>query len=332
MAGNTTDWQAGVQLLKQGKTAEAIEALRAATGADPSCFEAHMYLGMALAQTGQAAAGAESLLQAVSLKPESAVARYNLGCALERAGDDTGAADAFDEAVRLDPAHAKAQQARERAQSRLAAGALQPAEPAPAQPAAAAPPPKAEKPKAKSKPARAAAKSGSRAKLLVPLAAVVVLGGAAAAYLLLFASTPTKTATQYLTAMQAQKYADLAPLCTKDSQSLIDGLKSSAQRQPKLTKFEVGAATKQRSEATVQAKVTLELPSMFGQPARPLELELPVILSKEGLQWKVSLQRTQEEASKAFVATVRKLVPPALQNLLDKALGKAFSKGGAPPQ
>jgi len=29
---------------------------------------------------------------------------------------------------------------------------------------------------------------------------------------------------------------------------------------------------------------------------------------------------------------VRKLVPPALQNLLDKALGKAFSKGGAPPQ
>ena len=332
MAGNTADWQAGVQLLKQGKTAEAIEALRASTGADPTCFEAHMYLGMALAQTGQAAAGVEPLRQAVNLRPESAVARYNLGCILERAGDDAGAAEAFEGAIHLDPSHAKAQQALQRAQSRLAAASEQPAEQAPAQPAAAAPPPKAAKPKAKPKPPRAAGKPGSRAKLLVPLVAVVVLGGAAAAYLLLFASTPTKTATQYLTAMQAQQYDDLAKLCTKDSQSLIDGMKASAQRQPKLTKFEVGAATKQGSEATVQAKVTLELPPMFGQAGRPVELELPVVLGKEGLQWKVSLQRTQEEASKAFVAALRKMVPPALQNLLENALSKAFSKGGAPPQ
>ncbi len=56
------------------------------------------------------------------------------------------------------------------------------------------------------------------------------------------------------------------------------------------------------------------------------------MLGKEGLQWKVNLPRTQEEAAKAAVAALRKMLPPAVQKLFENALSKGSSKGGAPPQ
>jgi len=49
MAANAADWRAGVQLLKEGKTAEAVEMLTRLTSTSPDDFNAQMYLGIALA-------------------------------------------------------------------------------------------------------------------------------------------------------------------------------------------------------------------------------------------------------------------------------------------
>lgn len=321
MAADVTDWRSGVQLMKQGKVAEAAQLLASITAADPSNFDAQVYLGIALAQLGRAGEGAAALQQAVTLNPGSALARFNLGCVLERAGDDSTAAEVFASVLQIDPSHAKAQQALQSVRRRLAAAPQPQAAsvlvPLGGEPEAGEAPPAAKTASPAGPPAaarsrkvaRAPAKSGAGKKVRkltefgLPIAAVVILGGAAAAYFLLFASSPSKVASKYLTALQSEKFDGLEKICTKDSQSIITALQQTKQTSGKVTKFKLGETTKQGSEATVKVKLSVELPSFFGGSANTTDLDTSVCLAKEGMSWKVDVKKTQEEISKAFLNT-----------------------------
>jgi len=272
------------------------------------------------------------LRQAVALNPGSATAQFNLGCVLERAGDDAGAAEAFQAVLQLEPSHAKARQALEKANQRLAAAAepepepvqeLRPlggAEESSEQPAAAPPP--TPPPSATPAPPRAKtkARSGSGAKWLIPALAVVVLGGAAAAWFLLFASSPAKTAKKYLTALQTQQYDGLEKICTESSQSSISRLKQTASSVGKLSSFELGETKKQGGEATVNTKLSLELPGMMGGGTTKLDVDTVVCLAKEGMNWKVDVNKTQQEMGKALFSKVFSAAFQQLGNALKQGL------------
>ena len=73
-------------LSMQGKSAEAVESLRAACRLAPSDAEYRFKLGLALNESGRPAEALEALEQAVILDPQYAQAWYNLGLACNAAG------------------------------------------------------------------------------------------------------------------------------------------------------------------------------------------------------------------------------------------------------
>ena len=86
----------GALLVKQGKTEEAISALKRSTSLDPKSFEAHWALGRAFALADRFSEAAEVLKTAVTLAPYRADARYQLGLALRRLGRAEEAKREFD--------------------------------------------------------------------------------------------------------------------------------------------------------------------------------------------------------------------------------------------
>ena len=125
-------WQNGVELLRQGKVAEAVTQLAAFVKAHPASFEGHNFLGVALAQTGRNPEAISCLMKATRLNPQNAQAQYNLGRVYVRAERPDRARAAFQAALQIDPNYAAAQQA-------LAAVPVPPpVAPAPAAPFAAA--------------------------------------------------------------------------------------------------------------------------------------------------------------------------------------------------
>lgn len=314
MAASATDWRAGAQLLQQGKAAAAVESLSQAATAAPADVNAQMFLGIALAQAGRPAEGVAPLRRAVALNPTNTAAQFNLGCVLERAGDEAGAVEAFQAVLQVEPGHTKARQALAKARQRLDAAA---AEPEPVQelvplggpddgtepPAAApSPPPPTGRPsRVKAKP-----KGGAGVRWLVPALAVLLLGGAAAACFLFFASSPAKTATKYLAALQREQYDGLERICTRSSHSSIAVLKQTTSAAGKLSGFELGETTKQGTEATVKVKLSLELPAMARMAGgkQKLDLDTVVCLAKEGMSWRVDVNKTQTEMGKALFARV----------------------------
>ena len=93
----------GMELLKQGRLAEAeahgLEAVRL----DPGSPQAHTNLGLILARRGDLAKAADHYAEAIRLDPRAAQPHINLGLILERRGDLAAAAGHYAEAIRLDP-------------------------------------------------------------------------------------------------------------------------------------------------------------------------------------------------------------------------------------
>lgn len=121
-------WQQGLSLLQQGKSQEAVDVLWQAATADPGCFEARLYLGVALGQVGRNEEAVRELHAALSINPQSAPAQYDLGVIFQRAGRHQEALAAYEAALRVDPSYERAQQA---AEALRAAGVTQAAVAAP---------------------------------------------------------------------------------------------------------------------------------------------------------------------------------------------------------
>ena len=85
----------GALLVKQGKTEEAINALKRAVTLDPKNFEAHRTLGRAYVLAERFSEAVEVLKTAISLAPYRADAHYQLGLALRRLGRNEEAAREF---------------------------------------------------------------------------------------------------------------------------------------------------------------------------------------------------------------------------------------------
>ena len=81
--------------MKQGKTDEAISALRRATSLDPKSFEASWALGRAYILVERFNDAVESLQAAVALAPARSDAHYQLGLAFKRLGRNEEAAREF---------------------------------------------------------------------------------------------------------------------------------------------------------------------------------------------------------------------------------------------
>lgn len=106
-----TDWQSGVDALRQGRVEDAIAQLSAFVQANPNSFEGNNFLGVALAQAGRHQEAIAYLTQATRLNPQSAQAHFNLGLARMNAGQNDMARTEFQTALQLDPNHAQARQA-----------------------------------------------------------------------------------------------------------------------------------------------------------------------------------------------------------------------------
>lgn len=94
--GDATDY--GVFLIRQGRTAEAIEILEKAVAHRPSSAETQMTLGRALLESGKVADAIPRLERAVALQPDSSQAHLLLAKAYVRAGRPGDAAAHFQKA------------------------------------------------------------------------------------------------------------------------------------------------------------------------------------------------------------------------------------------
>ena len=94
---------AGRQLLKEGKTNEAIAELSTAVSLDSKLAEAHSLLGVAFDQKGFGDRAKESYEKAVKAEPEDAQTLNNLGFSLYRNGNYRAAVDRLKRAVKLAP-------------------------------------------------------------------------------------------------------------------------------------------------------------------------------------------------------------------------------------
>jgi tetratricopeptide (TPR) repeat protein len=98
-----------VQLLRghtayrAGRFAEAAEAFRAATEANPESVPARVDLAAALVAIGDAAGAERELRQAIELAPRNPTAHYNLGLILGATGDAAGAVRELAAAVESAP-------------------------------------------------------------------------------------------------------------------------------------------------------------------------------------------------------------------------------------
>jgi spermidine synthase len=94
---------AGIDLLMQGRAAEAAGALARAAAAVPDSANAHYLLGLAYRDAGLDAPARVALEHALEKDPALAPAWNALGTVRARADDQAGAKQAFAEAARLDP-------------------------------------------------------------------------------------------------------------------------------------------------------------------------------------------------------------------------------------
>ena len=235
-------WQDGMQLLQQGKTAEAVETLQAVVAAEASSFEGHLYLGMALVQAGRGEEGVAAIERAVTLNPGHTGARYNYGVVLRTLGRPAEAAQQFQAALEIDPNHAKAEQALAAALSQASPQAPAPSPPAGpeltplgGEPEAASPqeltPPPQPRPKAPAR-AKTAAHAKSRSPLLIVGAVIGVLALVAVVVLLVLprfgvrllpAGPPGKGAAYYADGnVQGADKTELASLFTEAAQALAN--------------------------------------------------------------------------------------------------------------
>ena len=114
----------GLNALQSGNAAEAVTLLESATQADPTDYQAFMYLGAAYGQVERHNDAISALTQAVTLQPSNAQARYNLGIAMERGGFAEQALTAYQQAVQLQPDYPKAQEAARRLETPAAPNSL----------------------------------------------------------------------------------------------------------------------------------------------------------------------------------------------------------------
>lgn len=75
-----------MNLLAEGRPAEAATAFRAAIGADERCFEAHHGLVRALRDSGQLAQSIAAALALTALTPDDPLAHTALSISLQAAG------------------------------------------------------------------------------------------------------------------------------------------------------------------------------------------------------------------------------------------------------
>jgi tetratricopeptide (TPR) repeat protein len=105
----TEHWyQLGLQAVRQGRFAAAIEALDRAVGLDPSQAMPHHYLATSHRALGQQEQAAHHFHQVVCLKPELPEAHNNWGIALAQLKRRDEALAVFAQAVRLKPEYAEA--------------------------------------------------------------------------------------------------------------------------------------------------------------------------------------------------------------------------------
>ena len=114
IAANPKSWMAynnlATEVLKAGRTDEALLNYRKAIELDPAYAEAHYNLGNALFRVGQMEQAATSYGRALALYPRYAAAHANLGTALLRLGREEEALTQLKAALEIDPRMAVAEQ------------------------------------------------------------------------------------------------------------------------------------------------------------------------------------------------------------------------------
>jgi Tfp pilus assembly protein PilF/uncharacterized membrane protein len=98
----------GVELVKRGNDAEAIENFRRTLEIRPSYLDAHASLGFLLQKRGESVEAVTHLREVLEARPRDPTAQMNVGLALVSAGDLDEASLHFREALRLDPKFAAA--------------------------------------------------------------------------------------------------------------------------------------------------------------------------------------------------------------------------------
>jgi tetratricopeptide (TPR) repeat protein len=141
LAGNPASrqfYQLGELLRRDGKSAEAAEALRSGLAHHPRYVAAWVALGRAYVDAGQASEAVHSLEQAIALDPQNPVAWRLLGEAHLALGERAAALEAMQHSLELVPGDAVLQSAVDAIAAELASPAS-PEEPHEAEPPAAAP-------------------------------------------------------------------------------------------------------------------------------------------------------------------------------------------------
>jgi len=99
----------GVELLKQGKTDEAILPLLKAVELDPKNPDARLNLAFAYDRQGRIDEAIVQYEKAVELNPRNPTARNNLGVLYDRTGRNDEAIREFEKAMEIDPKNASGQ-------------------------------------------------------------------------------------------------------------------------------------------------------------------------------------------------------------------------------
>jgi tetratricopeptide (TPR) repeat protein len=93
----------GSELIRQGRTADAVTLLRQAVRQDPSHVQPRLDLALALQKTGQSQAALEEFRAAARLDPSRAEAQLGLAISLQQSGQPREAIAAYEQVLRLEP-------------------------------------------------------------------------------------------------------------------------------------------------------------------------------------------------------------------------------------
>ncbi|MFQ5681812.1 MAG: tetratricopeptide repeat protein [Candidatus Binatia bacterium] len=111
---------AGVKLLQQGKTDEAVTEFEKAVTLDPDYVAAHVNLAYAYDRQGRVEEAMDGYRRVIELAPEDVMAHNNLGVLYDKKGLYNEAIGAFEQALRIDPTNANAQKNLENAKKNKA--------------------------------------------------------------------------------------------------------------------------------------------------------------------------------------------------------------------
>ena len=98
----------GVLLVRQGKTAEAVQCYNLALASTPGYADAHFNLGNLHRRTGHVAEAAEQYRACIANNPQHSSASYNLGLCLASLGELDSAREAFRRVCDMEPTNADA--------------------------------------------------------------------------------------------------------------------------------------------------------------------------------------------------------------------------------